>query len=60
MKQMLLSWLIVDEGNKTGSGKQAKLVLVQLSSFLYSLPHVSAVNTKWEGWGKMSFHQSAV
>lgn len=32
MKQMLLSWLIVDGGNKTGSGNQAKPVLVQLSS----------------------------
>lgn len=58
MKQMLLSWLIVNGGNKTGSGNQAKLVLVQLSSFLYSLPHVSVVKTKREGWGKISFHQS--
>lgn len=43
---MILSWLIVDGGNQTDSGNQAKLVLVWLSSFLYSLLDVSAVKTK--------------
>lgn len=55
---MLLSWLIVDGGNQTDGGNQAKLVLVRLASFLYSLLDVSAVNTKWGDWGKISFHQS--
>ena len=52
---MLLSWLIVDGRNQTDSGNHAKLVLVQLSSFLCSLLGVSAVKTKWGGWGKISF-----
>lgn len=55
---MLLSWLIVDGGNQTDGGNKAKLVLVWLSSFLYRLLDISAVKTKWGGWGKISFHQS--
>lgn len=53
---MLLSWLIVDGGNQTDGGNQAKLVLVWFSSLLYSLFDVSAVKTKWGGGGKISFH----
>lgn len=52
---MLLSCLVVDRGNQTDSGNQAKLALVQLSSFLYSLLDVSAVKTKCGGLGQISF-----
>lgn len=58
VKQTLLSCFIVDEGSQTDSGNQAKLALVQLSSFLYSLLDVSAVKTKCGGLGEISFHQS--
>lgn len=46
---MLLSKLIFDGGNQTDGGNEAKLVLVWLASFLYSLLDVSAVKTKWGG-----------